>query len=440
MTTEVAIPAPRREITQVVDAVPILDSARFEHMQRIANIMARSSMVPESLRTAGRGNDKEPLPIEQVMANCFLVVNQAARWGMDPFSVVSCCAVVHGRLAYEGKLVAAVIDAKLQIKLHHHFVGDPATDAFRIYLCDQPFTTDLIERLKPGLSVPGLRLWDGSVGEWKTTGNGTPWTVKNYRRMLIYRGTRDWTRIYESALMLGVYTDDELMDLVEDARARRSVPVTSLSDRLAAAPALGKPEGFSQAHVDSEIALHSEAQHGTRDNAPTSASTGDEPKASAEEPLSNGSGAVQDRCESTAPTLSSQESPQPTVHPETETPASDASPSSSDAGTNSELSEGTSRNASDDTGGGDAGEPSSPSTNEMPTLPEGWSITYAAALRRAQKKDSLSKYAAQYWSQYGGWDIHKNGPHAETAAAIFNAFNNNFGNKDAIEDQLRELL
>src|ERR1700742_4942805 len=97
----------------VVDSIPALDTARFEHMQRIANVMARSTMIPETLRMYGPKDNRQDLPFEQVMSNCFLVVNQAVRWGMDPFAVVSCCAVVHGRLSYEGKLVAAVLDAKL---------------------------------------------------------------------------------------------------------------------------------------------------------------------------------------------------------------------------------------------------------------------------------------------------------------------------------------
>lgn len=73
-------------------------------------------------------------------------------------------------------------------------------------------------------------------------------------------------------------------------------------------------------------------------------------------------------------------------------------------------------------------------------LPSGWEITYSAALRRAQKKESLSKYASEYWKQYGGWAQHKDGPNGATATAIYDAFNQNFGNKEQIEMLLRELI
>ncbi|WP_040771848.1 hypothetical protein, partial [Rhodopseudomonas sp. B29] len=72
-------------------------------------------------------------------------------------------------------------------------------------------------------------------------------------------------------------------------------------------------------------------------------------------------------------------------------------------------------------------------------------IVYAAALRRAQKKESLEKLARQFWSQdcyaqFGGWAGVKPTMEGETAAAIFAAFRDHFGNKDAIEDILREIV
>lgn len=251
---------PRRELIEVIDPIPVLDTSRFEHMQRIATVMARSSLIPESLCTFGTKDNKQDLPYEQVLSNCFLVVNQAVRWGLDPFAVAQCVSVVHGKLCYEGKLVSAVLEAKLGLRLHHHFTGEPGTDEYRIYLSDREFDEATIAELKPGLRKPGFRLFDGSVGEWKTMGNGTPWTPKNHPRMLIYRGTRDWTRIYEPAIMLGVYTPDEMLDLSENARALRSRTVSpeqpSVMQRLQAQQqpeaAAQEREGFNRAHVTRE--------------------------------------------------------------------------------------------------------------------------------------------------------------------------------------------
>lgn len=424
MTLPTAAPQ-RREIQNVIDPVPILDTARFEHMQRIAKVMASSSMIPETLRTFGQKDNKQDLPFEQVLSNCFLVVNQAARWGMDPFAVISCCAVVHGRLSYEGKLVSAVLAAKLGVQLHHHFTGDPATDGFRIYILDRPFTDDVIGLLKPGVSIPGLRLWDGSVGEWKTAGAGTPWTPKNYKRMLIYRGARDWTRVYEPAILLGVYTDDELEDLAEDARSRRATPVLSLSERLAAAkqPGSAAGDGFSQEHVVRETTQESTTSkgganqnHGDTDtNPPAGEIAGQAGEAPATE-------------------LSSTEaSGEATV----DAPAAEVSPAPHDAaGQQIQESSGMSQHTDDGSEGAGLTLPGSAG----PSLPQGTLILYVNALRRAQKKESLAKYAKQFWDDHGGWDAHKATPDGETAAAIFNAFRDHFGDKDAIDLELREII
>lgn len=253
-------PTAVRERIEVIDAVPLLDTSRFEHMQRVATVMARSTLMPESLYMEGKANDKKLLPYDTIISNCFLVVNQAVRWGLDPFAVAQCVSVVHGKLCYEGKLVAAVLQAKLGMNLHHHITG--SGDDTRIYMSDRPFneevtvgdsTGPLVSFLKPGIRIPGVRLFDGSVAEWKTTGNNSPWSPKNFPRMLIYRGTRDWCRIYEPATMLGVYTDDEMVDMEDTTRSRAARDITpkpSLSERLAVSREAtqedaGEREGFT---------------------------------------------------------------------------------------------------------------------------------------------------------------------------------------------------
>lgn len=178
----------------VQDAVPVLDTARFEHMQRIASIMAESSLVPEHLR--------------KKLADCFLVTNQAVRWGMDPFAVAQCVSVVKGKLCYEGKLVAAVLDAKLGVALDYTWTGEG--EAMRV-------------RVTGTLPDGRERAVEGSVAEWRTRHDGSPWVPAQYRKMLAYRGAREWARLWAPATMLGVYAPDELEDLAA-SRARDITP------------------------------------------------------------------------------------------------------------------------------------------------------------------------------------------------------------------------
>lgn len=212
--TQLPAVTPRKptEIRVVSDPISVLDTARFEHMQRIAGVMARSNLVPDSLCMTGTKDDKVALPLETVVANCFLVVNQAVRWNMDPFAVAQCVSVVHGRLCYEGKLIAAVIEAKIGIRLRYEWDNKPG------------------EQL--GVTVSGTfadgvtESVDGTVADWKTTGSGSPWVPKGFRRMLAYRGAREWCRLYAPGLMLGVLSDDEIEVLADERRGRRARDIT----------------------------------------------------------------------------------------------------------------------------------------------------------------------------------------------------------------------
>jgi hypothetical protein len=54
----------------------------------------------------------------------------------------------------------------------------------------------------------------GSVREWRTNGNGSPWD-KQPETQLIYRGTRQWARLYAPEALLGVYTPDEAKEIID---------------------------------------------------------------------------------------------------------------------------------------------------------------------------------------------------------------------------------
>jgi hypothetical protein len=197
-------------IRTVQDAVPTLDTARFEHMQRIATVMAGSSLVPETLRMTGPKDKREDLPYETVLANCFLVVNQAVRWGMDPFAVAQCVSIVHGRICYEGKLVHAVVETKLGVRLRYTF-SEESGEKLAV----------TVHGLLPGEDEE--RTVEGTVAQWKTTGANSPWTAPaNWKRQLRYRGAREWARAFAPAVLLGIYSPDEMEDLV----VRRIVDVT----------------------------------------------------------------------------------------------------------------------------------------------------------------------------------------------------------------------
>ena len=84
-----------------------------EAAMRLAEIMSSANLVPAHLQ--GKVGD------------CYLVISQAQRWGMDPVAVAQSTAVVHGKLCYEGKLVSAVLKTSGVSggrQLQYSFTGD----------------------------------------------------------------------------------------------------------------------------------------------------------------------------------------------------------------------------------------------------------------------------------------------------------------------------
>ena len=95
-----------REVRVVENSGPqsyLMDTALFEHSQRVAVAMSNCSLIPDHLKSKSGSN-------AETVANCFLVVNQAILWEVNPFALSAETYVVKGKLGYQGKLIAAIVN------------------------------------------------------------------------------------------------------------------------------------------------------------------------------------------------------------------------------------------------------------------------------------------------------------------------------------------
>lgn len=187
--------APKPDRLIVCDNGPVanlVDSARFEQMKRIAIAMAHASLIPNHLH----GDSADPQQRwEQTVGNCLLIVNQALRWDMDPFAVAPETYVVKGKLGYQGKLVAAVIHARgnLRGRLGYSFTGEGVGRTVTV-------AGQFLDEKEP-------RTITLSVGQAKT--DNKMW-VSDPDQKLVYSGVTKWARRHCPELMLGVLTPDDL--------------------------------------------------------------------------------------------------------------------------------------------------------------------------------------------------------------------------------------
>ena len=263
----VAAPQPR-SAARVENVQPMLDSDRFEHFQRASKALMNSSILNPSIR----GNSPE-----QCFSNLMLVFDLSDRWKLPAISIAQGISIVHDKVVYEGKLIAAMLDASLGVTLYPWWQGERGDIAYRIFISDTPWddlSDEELAALKPGAQIRGRRIVDGSVGEWRTfQKNGTTpnpaWTGAATQNQLLYRGSREWARRFEPAQMLGVYGDDEIeqiqVRMVQASERATTVGMTGFTRPAEAAQeSQPKAEAIEDAVVeevvDTEAAAAQEAQ------------------------------------------------------------------------------------------------------------------------------------------------------------------------------------
>lgn len=211
----------------VVESVqPLFDTAKFEHFQRAATALMNSTLLSPSVK----GDSPQ-----QCFSNLILIFEVADRWRMPATALAQCVSVVHGKLMFEGKVITAMLESTLAVRLHYHWTGERGTPAYRIYVSDKPFedlTPDQLAALAPDKYPKGFRMIDGSVGDWQTfqkdgRSPNPAWTGAASRNQLAYRGSREWARLYEPGQMLGVYGDDEITAWEERATPAAQPAITT---------------------------------------------------------------------------------------------------------------------------------------------------------------------------------------------------------------------
>lgn len=204
----------------------LFDTARFEQCYRIARAMAAASLIPEHLTIGKFTNEKGEivkgeLPIEMVVGNCFMIVNQAVRWGMDPFALPAETYVVGNKLGFQGKLVAAVINARagLNQRLQVIYNGGKADDLAAVVFGSETeipdaawpllkkFAKDEDGEVYTALMAMGVMCIRIDVRQAKTSNQ--MWT-KDPQQKLFYTGATKWARRHAPEIILGVLTDDDI--------------------------------------------------------------------------------------------------------------------------------------------------------------------------------------------------------------------------------------
>lgn len=177
----------------------IFDDVKFDRMQAVATMMAS-------------GKCAIPKHLQNNVGDCFAVIMQAAQWGMNPFAVAQKTHIVNGALGYEAQLINAVINSMHVVsdRFRYEYVGD--WESYRQSGFDRKCEAGC------GVNV-GATLRGESEVRWlpmplcmeQVKTRNSPLWATNPQQQIAYLAVKYWARLYAPDAILGVYSEDELM-------------------------------------------------------------------------------------------------------------------------------------------------------------------------------------------------------------------------------------
>lgn len=193
----------------------ILSDKNLQRMMDFAKIMATGKVtVPNDLKNEG---------------DCLAITMQALQWGMNPFAVAQKTHIISGKLGYEAQLVNAVINSMAPTKDRIHYEWFGPWDKIVGRFVEKTSQAGKTYRA-PGWNLEdekgvGIKVFATLKGEdtprvlelhlsQAATRNSTLW-AEDPRQQLAYLGVKRWARLYVPDVILGVYTPDEVQQIVE---------------------------------------------------------------------------------------------------------------------------------------------------------------------------------------------------------------------------------
>lgn len=188
---------------------------QFEDAQRIAKALASSTLIPQQFQG------------QQGFANCLVALNIARRMQMDPLMVMQNLNIIHGRPSWSSQFIIGLINGCGRFSpLRYEITGKGDT------LACTAVATELATREE--LRGPEVTMAMAKREGWATK-SGSKWQTMP-ELMIRYRAAAFWGRLYIPDLLVGIQTQEEVLDVepvdVTPAPAAAAVSVTELNAKV----------------------------------------------------------------------------------------------------------------------------------------------------------------------------------------------------------------
>jgi len=192
----------------------------FEDAQRIAKALASSTLIPPQFQG------------QQGFANCLVALEIAGRMGISPFLAMQHLHVIHGRPSWSSSFIIAMVNGCGRFSpLRFEISG--TGDSLACYAV----ASDLASGQE--LKGPTITMAMAKKEGWATK-SGSKWQTMP-ELMIRYRAAAFWGRLYASDMLLGMQSQEEVID-VEPVTVTAAPAATTVADLNATIAAKVQPE------------------------------------------------------------------------------------------------------------------------------------------------------------------------------------------------------
>lgn len=179
------------------------NSLAFDFMQRQAQMLASSALVPKEFSLADAKSAQEKAV---KIANVVIALEMANRIGASPLSVMQNLYIVHGRPSWSSTFIIAAINGCGRFSAMRFEMTGTGESRTCIAVATEKATGEKLESPPVSIEMAKAEGWYGKAGsKWKTMPE----------LMLRYRCATLFGRLYAPEILMGMRSAEELEDVEE---------------------------------------------------------------------------------------------------------------------------------------------------------------------------------------------------------------------------------
>jgi len=180
----------QNQISIIPDTAAFSAPAQFEHSQRVAKMLASSSLIPKEFQ----GN----------IQNTMIALEIANRIGASPLMVMQNLYIVHGKPSWSSTFIIAAINSCNKFSPLRFEVTGEGDNKGCVAWCLEKGTNERLESPRVNIEMAKKEGWFSKAGsKWQTMPE----------LMMRYRSAAFFGRLYAPEIMMGMQTFEEIQDV-----------------------------------------------------------------------------------------------------------------------------------------------------------------------------------------------------------------------------------